>query len=178
MSFKDKFSHATAVTKWKADQQMRLLKSQNQVGALEGQVRTKKAELADTVLKLYTQERISDEELLRICRDVDQIHEQIIEQKKLQELIRQEQPPQFVSYSSFSPTEPSSGLVCPECGRSLVGRFCPEHGVDGVQPSSVKDMPAQETTGVFSDQLVCPICRTPLSVRFCPEHGVEGVPVK
>lgn len=176
MSLKDKVTHATAVTKWKADQQMRLLKSQNQVGTFESQVRTKKAELADTVLKLYTQERLGEEELLGICREIDQIHEQILEQRKLQELIKQEQSPQFASYSSFSTAQPGSGLVCPQCGISLVGRFCPEHGVEGIQPGNFKEEAAQEVKKATSDQLVCPVCRMPLTVRFCPEHGVEGVP--
>ncbi|HNE06546.1 MAG TPA: hypothetical protein PLT08_18600, partial [Anaerolineales bacterium] len=62
-----------------------------------------------------------------------------------------------------------------QCGRALVGSFCPEHGVEGVMPPQNSE--AQQPNGTTS-QMVCPKCGRLLSVRFCPEHGVEGVPQK
>jgi len=189
MPLQERLSHAAAVAKWKADQQMRLFRIQNQISGLENKIRSQKALLADTALALYAQERLSEDELKQICAAIAQLHEQIRQQQQLQEAVRQERPPEpqaySVSYPPSSPSpapanEPTSGLVCPQCGRSLAGRFCPEHGLEGIQkPQSQSqegsaESPVQAPTG----QLVCPVCQKPLSVRFCPEHGAEGVPTQ
>jgi len=162
MPFQDKLAHAAAVAKWKADQQMRILKSQSRVGEIEGQIRNQKATLADKTLALYAQGQIK-------------------EQHSLQEAARSEGPPEQQVYSAtYPPVQPvqlqpqsMSGLVCPQCNRSLVGSFCPEHGVEGVMPSQNSE--SRQTNSTVA-QMVCPKCGKLLSVRFCPEHGVEGVP--
>ena len=177
MPFQDRIAHAAAVTKWKADQQMRLLKSQNQVRELENQIKSQKAALADAALTLYAQEQLAEDELKQICAAIAALHEQIKEQQNSQEVIKSERAPELQAYSANYPpaqpaqlpTEPTSGLVCPQCNRSLVGRFCPEHGVEGVPKPS-------EQPAAISTNLVCPKCKRPLVARFCPEHGVEGVP--
>jgi hypothetical protein len=180
MSFQDKIAHAAAVTKWKADQQMRLLKSQGRVGEIEGQIRNQKAALADKALALYAQSQLLEDDLKQICDTIASFHEQIREQHSLQEAIRKEHPPEQQVYSAtYPPAQPvevqpesMSGLVCPQCGRALVGRFCPEHGVEGVMPSQSAEAAPVDNSGL---QLVCPKCGRLLSVRFCPEHGVEGI---
>ncbi|MFZ1598498.1 MAG: hypothetical protein WAW26_21840, partial [Anaerolineae bacterium] len=63
MTIQESLSRATAVARWKADQQMRLLKNQNQVRDLEGQMKTQKARLADTAWTLYAQQLLSEDEL-------------------------------------------------------------------------------------------------------------------
>ncbi len=142
MSIQDRLSHAAAVTKWKADQQVRLLKSQNLIREIENQVRAQKALLADKTLSLYDQKKLTEEELINTCFAIAQLHEQIKEQQNLQEMTKQEHAPELTTYSSSYPssvgavsTETLSGLVCPKCNRSLVGRFCPEHGVEGIMTS-------------------------------------------
>jgi DNA repair exonuclease SbcCD ATPase subunit len=133
-------SRAAAVAKWKADQQRRLLNSQNQVRELEGQTKTLKARLADATLTLYTQERLGEDELKEICAAIAQLHEQIEEQKKLQEAIKNEQPPEQTYSATYPPSPPaqqpatvaSGQLICPKCGKPVPVRFCPEHGVEGV----------------------------------------------
>ena len=182
MPLQDRIAHAAAVTKWKADQQMRLLRSQSRIGEFESQIRTVKAALADKALVLYLQEQLVDEDLKQICANISELHRQIEEQQSLQDAIRSERPPEQPAYSSAYPTaqpavlpqaETLSGLVCPQCNRPLVGRFCPDHGLEGV-PSKTDPEPAEVTD--VSLQLVCPTCGKILSVRFCPEHGVEGIP--
>lgn len=181
MPFQDKIAHAAAVAKWRADQQMRLLKSQNRVGEIEVQIRNQKAALADKALILYEQSQLMEDDLKRICEKVASLHEQIKEQHSLQEAIRNERPPEQQVYTSTYPpiqsvemqSESMSGLVCPQCERALVGRFCPEHGVEGVIPPRHSE-PTQANDSDL--QRVCPKCGRLLSVRFCPEHGVEGVP--
>jgi predicted RNA-binding Zn-ribbon protein involved in translation (DUF1610 family) len=181
MPFQDKIAHAAAVTKWKADQQMRLLKSQSRIAEIESQIRNQKAALADKALTLYAQGQLLEEDLKQICDTIASLHEQIKEQHSLQEAIRSERPPEQQVYTStYPPTqsanlqpESMSGLVCPQCGRALVGRFCPEHGVEGITPSQNSESTPVDNSGA---QMVCPKCGRPLTVRFCPEHGVEGIP--
>jgi hypothetical protein len=181
MPFQDKLAHAAATAKWKADQQIRLFKSQSRVGEIEGQIRTQKASLADKALALYAQGQLAEDDLKQICNAIASSHEQIKEQQSLQEAIRNERPPEQQVYSATYPpaqpaeiqTESMSGLMCPQCNRQLVGRFCPEHGVEGVMPSQDSE-PLQTNDTVM--QMACPKCGRLLSVRFCPEHGVEGVP--
>lgn len=149
MSFQARLSHAAAVTKWKADQQMRVLKCQNQIRDLEGQIKVQKSLLADTALSLYTQQKLTHEELIQICNAISQLHSQIKDQHNLEDMIKQERGPELSSYSASYPpavsgevaAEATSGLVCPQCNRPLRGRFCPEHGVEGVPAPS---QPTQE----------------------------------
>lgn len=181
MPFQDKLAHAAAVAKWKADQQIRLIKSQSRIGEIEGQIRNQKAALADKALALYGQGQLVEDDLKQICDAIAALHDQIKEQQSIQEAARSERPPEQQVYSAAYPpaqstevqTESMSGLVCPKCGRPLVGRFCPEHGVEGIMSSQNSEPPP---TNIEGSQMVCPKCGKILSVRFCPEHGVEGVP--
>jgi hypothetical protein len=183
MPLQDRVAHAAAVAKWKADQQMRLLKSQNQVREIEGQIRSQKAILADKALSLYDLQKLTEEELISICSAIAQLHAQIKDQQSLQEMIKREQAPELSAYSSSYPPSANvvslmgtlSGLVCPTCGQALVGRFCPVHGVEGI-PSGESAGPKEPSP--TETLMECPQCKKPLSVRFCPEHGLEGVPRK
>ena len=134
-------SRAAATAKWQADQQTCLLKSQNKVRELEGQLNAQKTLLADTAWTLYTRQGLSEDELKEICAAIAQLHEQIRQQQMLQEAIRNESPSDR-TYSSAAPylagrpvIPRSSQLVCPKCGRLVPVRFCLEHGVEGVPVS-------------------------------------------
>lgn len=181
MPFQDRIAHAAAVAKWKADQQMRLFKSQSRISEIESQIRAEKASLADKTLALYAQEQLVEDTLMQICAGIAALHDQIKDQKSLQDGIRSERPPEQQVYSAVYPSaqttdsqsEALSGLMCPQCGRALVGRFCPEHGVEGIQIA--QEPKALQPTDPDS-QIVCPQCGKVLSTRFCSEHGVEGIP--
>lgn len=175
MPLMDRFSHAAAVTKWKADQQMRLLKIQNQINELEQVIRGEKAKLADTAINLFTQENLLNDELKDICLHIDQVYNQIKEKQRYIEAIKQERSPEYVEYSP-SVSETKTGLVCPECGRELIGKYCPDHGVEGVRKNKIEENPIEVIPDPEAEKLVCPICRKVLNVRFCPDHGVKGVP--
>ena len=134
-------SRVAATAKWKADQQMCLLKSQNQVRELERQINAQKTQLADTAWTLYTRQGLSEDELKEICAAIARLHEQIRQQQTLQEAIKNESPSDQ-TYSSAVPSLagrpviPQGGqLVCPKCGRLVPVRFCLEHGVEGVPVS-------------------------------------------
>ena len=52
----------------------------------------------------------------------------------------------------------------------MVGRFCPEHGVEGILIVAETEDDIEATP-----KMICPECKKELSVRFCPEHGLEGI---
>ena len=81
MPIRESLSRAAAVAKWKADQQMRLLRSQNRVRELEGQIASLRTRLADTALALYAQERLVEGELKEIGDAIARVHEQIRQQQ-------------------------------------------------------------------------------------------------
>ena len=150
-SIMDKMSYATAVAKWKADQQVRIYRSQNSIRDLENQMRAQKATLAEATLSLYANHALTEEGLVSLCEQIYQIHAQIQDFNRAVEAIKQEQPPVDPAlYSSAYPSaiNPSegqtanlsetvlSGLVCPECGMALIGRYCPVHGKEGIPPNS------------------------------------------
>lgn len=193
MSLKDKFAQAATLTKWKADQQMRIMKSQNHLREIEGQMNSQKNELAEMALTLYQQGNLPQEELQPFCTAIAQLQGQIQEVQGEIEQIKQEQPPDAqpapvpapaataIPDAFTVPSEPmipasapaaeTVVLVCPQCGRELAGKFCPEHGVAGIPkraaPAAAPVEPAHP--------LVCPVCQKPLAGKFCPEHGVAGV---
>jgi hypothetical protein len=191
MSFKEQVAHTTAVAKWKADQQFRLFKIQNQIRDIENQIKPQKALLADTALNLYNQHRLIEAELMQICNTISQLDEQIKEQQNIQEMIKGEHAPEFIAYSSsVPPSNPPSYSTddVPSVPQSNPPSLLTDDMPD-VPPSdplslSTDDLPAfppsyvNNPSEVASLGLVCPNCNRSLSGRFCPDHGLEGVPAK
>jgi len=183
MSLQDRISHAAAVTKWKVDQQARLLRVQNQIRDLQGQIQVRKAVLADTAFQLYGEGRLGIAELDEICLAIAELRQQQNEKQMEEQAVKAEQAPTLESVAAVTAVaanQTPSGLVCPECQRPLIGRYCPDHGLEGVRPQPQQiEVVAVSEPEPFEEsspgQLVCPKCRRPLSVRFCPDHGVEGV---
>ncbi|HHY88566.1 MAG TPA: hypothetical protein GYA06_06595 [Chloroflexi bacterium] len=165
MSLKNRFSHAASVTKWKADQQMRILKTQGRINELEAQIKAQKAVLADAALAAYAQGNLAVPELLQICGVIEQIYAQVQVTQQELEAIRQEQPPALEPFSADVPTsQPGygpapaytpppagytpapttpSGLICPACGQPLTGKFCPVHGLAGIVPPAEDETPVE-----------------------------------
>lgn len=200
MTFQNKVTHAANMAKWKIDQTGRILSVQSDINELSSQIDHKKASLADKVYRLYQDSKIDHEELNPLLNEIKDLFLQMQEKESQLESVKAEKPPSLETQHAFSgegkgspavdeesgaPLE-LSGLVCPVCGLALVGKFCPEHGGEGVLP---KDPGLPEDTGepgasesVVSSvlpegKLVCPTCKLPLVGKFCPEHGVSGVPV-
>ncbi|HVN53557.1 MAG TPA: hypothetical protein VMT46_04440 [Anaerolineaceae bacterium] len=160
-SFMDKLGSAAALAKWKADQQVRVMRVQNQIHDLEKQVNAQNASLASTVMGLYSQGTLVDSSLREICAGIERLNEQV---RQLNENLRQIQAEQPPSDQPAQPQAPASSpapapsaappvsfptpmattwppsatapqatvLVCPQCGQVLQGKFCPEHGLPGV----------------------------------------------
>lgn len=166
MALKEQIEHAAAVTKWKADQQMRILKIQGQISDMESTIKGRVYALGESTLRLSEQGELQQPELLELTREIAGLKEQLLGLQQTLTAVKSESGPQ-------RPQEQQafSGLVCPVCGMMLRGNFCPEHGVAGVLPSAPEPPASVPTSGY----LACPICNQPLNGKFCPVHGVEGV---
>lgn len=167
-NIQDRLTHASEVTKWKVDQQSRILKAQNKITDFERQIGKQKAFLANRVYDLFAENKIKNPEVTPICDEIAQLFKAIEDTKIELENIRNEQPPEL--QESHNIKNIHSGLVCPVCGKELSGKFCPNDGAEGVEPD------AGETHS--ESGLVCPVCGKPVPVKFCMNCGVEGIPEK
>jgi hypothetical protein len=164
MGFMDKLGSAANTAKWKADQQMRLMRVQNNVHDLEKQVNGQKATLADAVLELYAQGALADERLTGICAAIGQLDTQIAGLNENLHQIQAEQPP--------SENQPAAAVPAP--APYTPPAPAPVQAAEAVVPlTPVAAAPAAPTAPV---ELVCPECGQVLKGKFCPEHGVAGVP--
>jgi hypothetical protein len=150
MSFMNKLGSAAAMAKWKADQQMRIVRTQNNIHDLENQVKTQKNSLAEAVLGLYAQGNLNEESLKTVCAAIGQLNGQIASVTESLHQIQAEQAPSenqapapmaapapIMINVAPAPAPAAAApvaavLVCPQCGQVLKGKFCPEHGVEGV----------------------------------------------
>ena len=166
MALKEQIEYAAAVTKWKADQQMRILKIQSQINDMESTIKGKVYALGELTLRLSEQGELQQSSLLESTNEIGALKEQLMGLQQSLTAVKTESGPQ-------RPQEQQafSGLVCPVCGVILKGNFCPEHGVAGVMPAA----PQPSTPLPSGGYLACPICSQPLNGKFCPVHGAEGV---
>jgi len=166
MAIKEQLEHAAAMTKWKADQQVRILKIQGQISDVESTIKGRVYALGELALRLSEQGELQEPNLLEAVRDIAGLKEQLQGLQQALTAVKAESGPQRPQQ------QPNySGLVCPECGMMLTGNYCPEHGVAGVPasvPEPVKPVPTDR-------YLACPVCNQPLNGKFCPVHGMEGV---
>lgn len=166
MALKEQIEHAAAVTKWKADQQVRILKIQGQINDMESTIKGRVYALGEFTLRLSEQGELQQPSLLEVIHEIAVIKEQLLGLQQTLTAVKTETGPQRPQ-----PQQSYSGLVCPECGMMLNGNFCPVHSVAGVQvpvPQATSPIPS-------GGNLVCPVCNQPLNGKFCPIHGVEGV---
>jgi hypothetical protein len=168
MGFMDKLGSAANAAKWKADQQMRVMRVQNSIHDLEKQVNTHKAALADTALELYTQDALTEERLGTICAAIRQLETQLGGLNDTLHQIQSEQPPsegQAAPAPAVAPA-PIAAVPAPVVFVPTPVAASPLSPV--AAPAPLPDpQPAV---------LVCPECGQVLKGKFCPEHGVAGVP--
>lgn len=166
MALKEQIEHAAAVTKWKADQQMRILKVQGQISDMESTIKGRIYALGESTLRLSDQGELQQPSLLELTYQIATLKEQLLGLQQSLTAVKTESGPQRPQQQqSFS------GLVCPECGEMLRGKFCPVHGVAGVPASAPESATSVPSVGY----LACPVCNQPLKGKFCPIHGAEGV---
>jgi hypothetical protein len=167
MALKEQIEHAAAVTKWKADQQMRILKIQGQINDMESTIKGRVYALGETTLRLSEQGELQQPSLLELTHQIAALKEQLLGLQQSLTAVKTESGPQRAQAP-----QAFSGLVCPECGAMLRGNFCPEHGVAGVPPTAPEPAPTVSFPGGY---LACPVCNQRLNGKFCPAHGIEGI---
>lgn len=171
MSLKNRLSYAAAVAKWKTDQQLKLVRSQNKVRDIENRIGSLKTELGEITFQLLSEGQSLHEDLNPTYESIVGLGRQIEEQQVSQDEIKNEDPPRRPASLDESIPISKDKLICPECNKPIVGVYCPKHGVEGI-PFVNEPEVISETTPI----MICPNCKKELSVRFCPEHGLEGVP--
>ncbi|HAF60763.1 MAG TPA: hypothetical protein DCK95_00365 [Anaerolineaceae bacterium] len=142
---KDRFDHASKVTEWKVDQQKRIYKTREKISDYENQIGRNKIILADKAYQLFIDGKLKDKELLEICADIKSVLEAIDKSKQELEAIKQEKPPEMVVTVDESKTY--SGLICPVCGKKLIGKFCPDDGAEGVPVKKETAAKPEKTDG-------------------------------
>lgn len=166
MALKEQIEHAAAVTRWKADQQVRILKIQGQINDIESTIKGRVYALGEYTLGLSEQGELQQPSLLEVTHEIAVIKEQLLGLQQTLTAVKTETGPQRPQAQ-----QNYSGLICPECGMMLNGNFCPVHGVAGVPAPVPQQTSPIPSGGIF----VCPVCNQPLNGRFCPIHGVEGI---
>jgi|LSQX01.2.fsa_nt_gb hypothetical protein len=137
MTFKAKVEHAAAVTKWKADQQIRIVKANKEISDMENQIKERIYILGETTMALADQGNVSQPELQSQLKDLVEMRKYFFQLQSNLEAIKNEAPPPPPVEPAPNIAQPypvAQGLVCPQCGRPIVGKFCPEHGLEGVAP--------------------------------------------
>lgn len=138
MTFKAKVEHAAAVTKWKADQQIRIVKANKEISDMESQIKERIYILGETTMALADQGNVPQPELQSQLKDLVEMRKYFFQLQSSLEAIKNEAsppPPVEPSPNIAQPYPVAQGLVCPQCGRPIVGKFCPEHGLEGVAPA-------------------------------------------
>lgn len=174
MAFKEQLEYAAAVTKWKADQQVRIVKIQGQISDMENTVKGRVYALGEATMQLQEQGELTQPSLLDLTAQITGLKQQIVVLQQSLTAVKAESGPQRPQ-TQTQPQPAYSGLVCPQCGAMLKGNFCPEHGVPGVPPVNPQPVATTTPAAPADRYIICPVCNKLLNGRFCPEHGVEGV---
>ncbi len=198
MGFQRRLSHMAAVTKWKADQQMRLMRSQSDVRELEGKLEAEKLALADAVLAAHAEGTLDTLDLPPLIGAVDELKAQIAAALVQLEAIKAEEPPEMEGVAPAVPAAPAQPVeieaqpveVELPPAAAAVAVAAVEVGTPPAEPAVVsppveigtppveptRAASAVEAAPAAQPVLVCPECGRVLTGRFCPEHGLEGVP--
>ncbi len=146
MTFKAKIEHAAAVTKWKADQQIRIVRTQSQISDMEKQIKDRVYGLGEATLALSDRGGVNQPELQPHLHDLNEMRNYLAQLQTALEAIKNEAPPPPPVEPEMTPVVTytgGSGLVCPQCGMVLIGKFCPEHGLEGVVPAPPPQLETQ-----------------------------------
>ncbi|MCJ7658643.1 MAG: zinc ribbon domain-containing protein [Anaerolineales bacterium] len=165
MSLVDRFKHGVDLTKFKADQALRIREVEGEISNVKREIAGVREQIASTALKLHKEAPISNPELEELCLQVDQLFEQIGSKENVIEAIRIEQPPQIPEQAS----QDYPGYPCPNCSFKVpVGaKFCTNCGQSMPEPS-----PTSEATS-HSTARVCSNCGAHLDTAgaFCTQCG-------
>lgn len=140
MPLMDKISHSANVAKWKINQQKQILQIQSNINKINGKIALQKSTLGDLTYKLFSEGNISEETLAPACQKLQELFTELDEEQRELEFVRNDNGPVYEEpFTSEIPEELfGETLVCPNCGKVVPVRFCPDCGVEGV-PVAVPD---------------------------------------
>jgi predicted RNA-binding Zn-ribbon protein involved in translation (DUF1610 family) len=151
-----------------ADRKRRINQVKKQIQDLRAQEAQAINALSAQVLALHKAGSLSQPELVSLCKNVDEIREQIQEQEIELEQLQPPSPAQPAAAQPAPPSQPepqapAAGMVCPSCGVAVVAgaAFCQTCGT-----RLVGEKPPAPV-------LFCVHCGAQLreGARFCPKCG-------
>jgi len=113
MSIFNQFKHGVDVTKFKADQLLRVNRVQSEIDGIKPKIAEMYIRIGHTAYGLHQQGKLLDQELVQLCAMIDDLNRQIAEKEMLIAAIREEQPPQ----SQLPPFQ--SAILCPGCSHPV-----------------------------------------------------------
>lgn len=165
MPIMDRFKHGVDLTKFKADQLMRVNHSQTEITALNQRITSIQRQLVVVVGDLYKRGVLANKELEDLCLEIDSVSQAIAAKENEIAAIRAETPPQYLQ-NVGAVIEPVPANPCPNCRFDMPAGsdFCPNCG------RPIDKLPSPSG-------LVCPNCSYPLTqgAKFCPNCGFKLV---
>ena len=113
MSIFNQFKHGVDVTKFKADQLLRVNRVQSEIDGIKPKIAEMYIRIGHTAFSLHQQGKLSDQELVQLCAVIDDLNRQIAEKETQISAIRGEQPPQGAQ-PSFQ-----AAILCPNCNQPV-----------------------------------------------------------
>ena len=175
-SLKKGFGQAAAVTKWKADQLVRINKVQNEIANLKREVGTAHEQIATAVLEMRKSGQQLPPEVEALCANLDGINAQVAEHEGLLATINAEAAPAAqpapAAYPAAAPA--AATKVCPNCHANVPAAtmFCNNCGYNFAAAPAAAPAPEAKTT------VTCPNCHfeVPGGSAFCPNCGSRVLP--
>jgi hypothetical protein len=165
MTIYDRLKHGVDVTKFKADQAMRIREIQSEIDSVRRDISIARDQIATATLNLHKEGVTADDKLEELCVKIDQFNEQIKLKDNLIASIRAEPPPR-VPQSAYQ--HPAAN-PCPNCRFDVpIGSlFCTNCGNTMPEPSGTVPN-ASPGSKVF-----CTNCgnQLPVGAEFCTHCG-------
>lgn len=160
----DRLKHGVDVTKFKADQLMRINRVQGEIDTLRQNIAQIQKNIYTKAYDLHQAGSLANPELENFCLLIDDIYHKIRDKENDIAIIRTEDVPKYIP----PPIVSSVANPCPECGFDIpsTAAFCPNCG-HTIRDDSV---PISETQ---DGMITCPVCGNNImdTMPFCPECG-------
>jgi hypothetical protein len=109
MTIFNHFKHGVDVTKFKADQLLRINRVQSEIDGIKPKIAEMHVRIGHSAYALHQQGDLANQELVDLCAAIDDLNRQVAEKEMLIVAIREEQPPQ-----GPQPVV-QSGMLCSKC---------------------------------------------------------------
>lgn len=168
MPILDQLRHGFDVTKWKANQLMRINNVQSEISSMRHETQSLREKIANSVISLHRQNSLSYPDLEDLCTAIDKIEAQIAEKQAQITVIRAETPPQAPQPIAAGPSNPcpncrfnipTGAVFCPNCGRQLP---TPSESVNSATPPNTNQC-SKCGFNFSTGATFCPNCQNPVT---------------